>query len=131
MVLSLLSLSNTVYFDTGYLVTLCNSLFFQAQATNTTILKMATSIIIRGLEDNKHVTDQYAMTNIYISAKNSQKKLVTVHIQCEIYLILGLKANMLVKTKIIILEQFVLDFNKKTAFIESCFCLFNLDIETL
>lgn len=26
-------------------------------------------------------------------------------------------------------EQFVLDFNKKTAFIRSCFCLFDLDIE--
>lgn len=37
---------------------------------------------------------------------------------------------MLVKTNIITWEQFLLDFNKKTAFIESYFCLFNLNIET-
>lgn len=56
---------------------------------------------------------------------------MTAHIRRKIYFIPDLKANILVKTNIMTLEQFVLDFNKKTAFIESCFYEFNLDIKIL
>ena len=57
---------------------------------------MATPIIIRGLGANKHATNQYAITDIYILAKNSQRQLVIAHIQREIHLIPDLEANMLV-----------------------------------
>lgn len=52
------------------------------------------------------------------------------YIQREVHLVPDLKANMLVKSNIMTPEQFVLDLKKKTAFIKSCFCEFNLDIET-
>ena len=78
--LSLSSMSDTVCFDTGCSVTLCDSSFFRAQAPNTPIRKMATPITVRGLGANKHATDQYAITDIYIPAKNSQGQLVTAHI---------------------------------------------------
>lgn len=90
---------------------------------------MATPITVRGLRVNKHVTDQYTISDIYILAKNCQRQLVTAHIRREIHLVLDLKANMLVGTNIMTPEHFVFDVNKKTAFIGSCSCLFNLDIE--
>ncbi len=91
---------------------------------------MATPITVKGLRANKHATNQYAITDIYIPAKNSQGQLVTAHIRREVYLVPDLKANMLVGTNIMTPEQFVLDLHKKTAFIGSCFCEFSLDIET-
>lgn len=38
---------------------------------------------------------------------------------------------MLIGMDIMTLEQFALNFNKKTAFINSCFCSFDFDIEIL
>lgn len=51
------------------------------------------------------------------------------HIRHEIFLIKELKANMLVNIDIIISEQFILDLSKKTAFIRSYSCFFDLDIK--
>ena len=61
---------------------------------------MATPITVRGLGANKHATDQYAIADIYISAKDSQGQEVTAHIRHEIYLVEELKPNMLVGTDI-------------------------------
>lgn len=57
------------------------------------------------------------------------KKLIKAYIYWEIYLIEDLKANILVETDIITLKYFILILNKKTAFIRSCFCIFDINIE--
>lgn len=64
-------------------------------------------------------------------AKNIKKQERITYIWCAVYLVEELKANMQVGIDIMMQEQFVLDFNKKTAFIRSCFCLFDLDIKIL
>lgn len=64
-------MSDTVCFDTGCLVILCNSSFFWAQAPNTPIWKIVTPITVRRLGANKYATNQYTITDIYIPAKNS------------------------------------------------------------
>ena len=51
------------------------------------------------------------------------------HIRREIHLVQELKINMLIDTDIMISKQFVLDLSKKTASINSCSCLFDLDIK--
>ena len=127
--LSLSSSINSVCFDTSCSVTLCDIAFFCIQAPNTPIQKMATPIMVRGLGANKHTTDQYAIADIYIPAKDGQGQEVTAHIRREIHLVEELKANMLVGTEIMTPELFVLDLSKKTAFIGSCSYSFDLDIE--
>ncbi len=127
--LSLSSSLNSVCFDTGCSVTLYDIAFFSTQAPNTPIRKMATRITVRCLGANQYATDQYAIADIYISAKDGQGQEVIVHIRREIHLVEELKANMLVGTDIMTPEQFVLDLNKKTAFIGSCSYSFDLDIE--
>lgn len=57
--------------------------------------------------------------------------MVTAYSERAIHLVQDLKANMLVMTDIMTPEQYVLDINKKTTFIRSCFWLFDLDIKTL
>lgn len=52
-----LSLSNIVYSDTLYLITLYNSSFFWAQVLNTSIWKTTIPIIVFSLEANKHIID--------------------------------------------------------------------------
>lgn len=73
VVLSLLSLFDIVCINTSYSIILYDSLFFQAQVFNTLIQKMATPIIIWGLRANKYAMKQYAISDIYILAKDSQK----------------------------------------------------------
>ncbi len=127
--LSLSSSINLVCFDTSCLVILYDIAFFSTQAPNTSIRKMAVPITVRGLGASKHATDQYVIVDIYIPAKDGQGQEVIAYIQHEIHLVEELKANMLAGTDIMMPEQFVLDFNKKTAFIGSCSCLFDLDIK--
>ncbi len=81
--LSLSSSINSVCFDTGCSVILCDISFFSIQALNMPIQKMATPITVRGLGANKHTTNQYAIADIYISGKDDQRQEVTAHIQRE------------------------------------------------
>ncbi len=105
---------NSVCFDTGCSITLCDIAFFSTQAPNTPIRKMVTPLImVQGLGANKHAIDQYATADIYTSAKDGQRQEVTAHIWREIHLVEELKATMLVGIEIMTPEQFVLDFSKK------------------
>lgn len=63
---------------------------------------MTTLIEVWDLGANKHIIDQYAISNIYIPTKDSQGWLVTTYIWQEIYLVVDLKANKLGKTNIMI-----------------------------
>lgn len=74
---------------------------------------MITFITIRNLGANKHASDEYAITNVYIPVKNIQGQEVPICIRHKICLIEELKANMLVNIDIMTLEQFILDFNNK------------------
>lgn len=69
----LLLWSDTICFDNGSSVRLYDNSFFQAQVPNTLIWKITTLITVQGLRAYKHVTGQYAISAIYIPAKNSQK----------------------------------------------------------
>lgn len=64
-------------------------------------------------------------------AKDIKRQEGIAHIWHKIYLVEKLKTNMLVGTNIIMLKQLILDFSKKTVFIESYFCSFDIDIEIL
>lgn len=110
---------------------LYNIIFFRIEIPNIPIQKIAISITIQGLGANKHITNQYTFTDINILAKNIQRQKVTTHIQHKIYLVEELKANILIDLDIIMLKQFDLDFSKKTAFIGSYSCSFDLDIKIL
>lgn len=65
---------------------------------------MATPITVRCLGANKHIINQYAITDIYIPAKDSQEQKVIAHIRSEIHLVEELKANILIGTDIMIPE---------------------------
>lgn len=62
---------------------------------------MANSIIVRGLEANKHATNQYAITNKYMPIKDIKKQEVIAYIWREIYSVQELKVNMLISIDII------------------------------
>lgn len=44
------------------------------------IQKIAISIMVWGFRTNKHITDQYAIADIYILAKNNQEQKVIAYI---------------------------------------------------
>ena len=73
MVLSLSSISNIVCFDTGCYGMLYDSSFFQAQIPNTPIRKIIILVTVKGIRANKHTINKYAIIDIYILAKNSQR----------------------------------------------------------
>lgn len=87
-VVLLLSLSiNTVCFNIGCLITLCNITFFWTQVPDILIWKMVIAIMVRDLGANKCFTNQYAIINLYILAKDIQGQEVIAHIWHKIYLV--------------------------------------------
>lgn len=60
--------------------------------------------MVWNLKADKYTTDQYAIVDINISAKNCHKEEVITYIWHEIYLVKELKIHILIGTDIISLE---------------------------
>ena len=68
----------------------------------------------------RHKSEEFAALSLYFSGKNDAEKLVYASVRCEIHLVEGLRANLLIGNDIILPENFVIDIEKKTTLIGSC-----------
>jgi hypothetical protein len=97
--------TKTVYFNTGYLVSLINKDFLLKQALDIEIHTMATPVTVSRLSSSKHVTNKYAICNIRILGINNNSKAkdqVKVIITRELHIVDELRANALIGNNIIV-----------------------------
>lgn len=85
----------------------------------TSILKMATLIVIQKISSNWHSIDEYAIISIYLKGMQDGKP-VRAGICQKTHLINELKVNLLLRTDILGPKQVLLDLEKRKAFIRSC-----------
>ena len=81
---------------------------------------MSTPLKVRGIGASRHESDKFAALSLYFSGKDDARKLVYALLRCEIHLVEGLRANLLIGNDIILPENFVIDIEKKTTLIGSC-----------
>lgn len=75
---------------------------------------------VRGIGASKHKSSEFAALSLYFPGKNNVGDLVYAALQCDIYLVEGLRANLLISNDIMSPEAMVIDLGKKTALIGIC-----------
>lgn len=101
-------------------VTLIDKKWLCKHASGEKLLKMAVSLKMRGIGASKHELNEFILMPIYSLGVNKHKQPVYAWTHREIYLVDGLKANMLIENDIIMPEDIMIDLANTTAFITSC-----------
>ncbi len=81
---------------------------------------MSTPLKVRGIGASKHESLEFAALSLYFSGRNGGGDLVYAALQCEIHLVEGLHANLLIGNDIMSPEGMIIDLGKKTALIGAC-----------
>ena len=75
---------------------------------------------VRDISASKHESLEFAALSLYFPGKNDVGNLVYASLQCEIHLVKGLRANLLIGNNIMSPKAMVINPKKKTALIGVC-----------
>lgn len=89
---------------------------------------MSTLLKIRGISASKHKSGEFATLFLYFPEKNNAGQQVYASLTYEIYLVKGLRANLLIRNNIMSLKGFIIDIKKRSVFIESCEVTVPIDV---
>lgn len=81
---------------------------------------MPTLLKVRGIGVSKHKSEEFPALFLYFPGKNNVERLVYASVRCEIHLVDGLRANLLIENDIMSPENFVIDIDKRSTLIGSC-----------
>lgn len=81
---------------------------------------MSTLLKIRGINALKHKSAKFPVLSLYFPGKNNTEQLVYAALNCEIHLVEGLQANLLIGNNILSSKRVVINIGRKNALIESC-----------
>lgn len=114
--------------DTGTGIIIADEVFFKRQTKNQIPVRtMATPIIVRGINFNKHATDQYVIVPINLSGMSKGNPAIA-RFRREIHLAQDLKANILLKSDVLGPQQVTIDLEKIETHIVSCDVTISIDI---
>lgn len=80
---------------------------------------MSTLLRVKGIRSSKHELEEYAALFLYFPGKNDAGQQVYTSLTCEIHLVKGLKANLLIGNNIMSPKSFIIDVKRKSLFIGS------------
>lgn len=81
---------------------------------------MSTLLKVRGINTLKHKSAKFPVLSLYFPGKNNAEQLVYAVLNCEIDLVPGLQANLLISNNILSSKRVVIDIGRKSALIECC-----------
>lgn len=81
---------------------------------------MPVPLKVRGIGTSKHESGHFALTTLYIPGTNEKGREVYASITCELHLVDGVKANMLVRNDVLCNEGFAINLYNSSALIHSC-----------
>lgn len=118
---------STACLDTGCGVILVNRPRLLKRLPGQKINTMSTPLKVRGISAFEHESSKFAALSLYFSGKNDVRDLVYASLQCEIHLVGGLRANLLISNDIMSPEAIVINLGKKTALIGVCGVTINVN----
>ena len=89
-------LSATACLDTGCGMTLVDKDWLLRQLPNQKIKEMSTPLKVRGIGASKYESTQFAELSLFLPGKDNKGQKVYAFIRCELHLVKGLRANILV-----------------------------------
>ena len=112
--------NSTAYLDTGCGVTLVDKAWLLKHLPIQNVNTMSTSLKVRGIGASKHKSGEFAALSLYFPGRNNAGQQVYASLTCEIHLVEGLRANLLIGNDIMSPEGFVIDVKKRSVLIGSC-----------
>ena len=88
---------------------------------------MLTLLKVRGISTSKHKSGEFVALFLYFLGKNNAGQQVYASLTCEIHLVKGLRANLLIGNDIMSSEGFIIDVKKRSALIENCRITVSID----
>lgn len=80
---------------------------------------MSTPLKVREIEASKHKSAQFAKLSLFLPGENNKRQKVYASIKCELHLVDGLRANILIGNNILASESFVLNVELSHALVGS------------
>lgn len=117
---------STACLDTGCRVTLVDKHWLLKRLPDQKISTMSTPLKVKGIGASKHKSSKFAALFLYFPGKNAVEDLVYAALRCEIYLVEGLCANLLIGNDIMSPEAMIIILGKKTAIIGTCRVFINV-----
>lgn len=117
----------TACFDTSCGVTLVDKHWLSKRLPNQKINTISLLLKVRGIKASKHESSEFVALALYFSDKNGVRDLVYAVLQCEIHLVEGICANLLISNNIMSSKAMVINLGKKTALISACKVTININ----
>ena len=81
---------------------------------------MPVPLKVRGISVSRHKSGEFAFTALYIPSLNREGSEVYACVLCELHLVDGLKANMLIGNDVLCIKGFTINLASASAHILSC-----------
>lgn len=108
-----------VCLDTGYGVILIDKVWLVKKVSSQEISAISVSLKVRGISASQYKSGEFALAAIYISDLDQNHSKVYVCIICDLYLVEGLKANMLIDSNVFCTKSFLINLANAFAHILS------------
>lgn len=110
----------SICLDTGCGVSLVDKTWLAKKHPSQKISTMPVPLKVRGIGASRHESKEFALTTLYIPGLDREGSEVYTCIKCELHLVEGLKANMLIGNDILCTEGFTINLASISAHISSC-----------
>ena len=110
----------SVCLDKGYGVSLVDKVWLAKKHLSQKINTMPVPLKVRGIDASRYKWGEFALTALYMPGLDREGSEVYAFVQCELHLVDGLKANMLIKNNIFCSEGFTINLANVFAHILSC-----------
>lgn len=81
---------------------------------------MALPLKVKSMRSSKPKSDEFVSMSLYFLGTNSKNRSFYTQISQELYLVKGLKANLLIGNEILAIKKLIINITNKTAMISSC-----------
>lgn len=110
----------TACLDTGCGVNFIDKGWFLRQLPKQKIKEISTLLKVRGMGASKYEFAQFAELSLLFLGENDKRQKVYAFFKCKLYLVDGLRTNMLIGNNILAPENFVLNIGLGHTVVGSC-----------
>ena len=110
----------SVCLNTGCRVSLVDKAWLAKKHPSQKINTMPVPLKVRGIGASRHESGEFALTAFYMLGLDRESSEVYACVQCELHLVNGLKANILIRNNVLCTKGFTINLANASAHILSC-----------
>lgn len=113
------NLNSFIYLKKDYRVTLVDRIWLMKKLLMQIMSTISILIKVKGISISRHKSEKFVLTLFYFSELNGENPEIYICIKCELYLVHGFKANILIDNNILYIESFLINLINTSTQIQS------------